>query len=104
MQWTDWAIIQFPPETDPFGAYAKMVADVNSVRDLPEIPTGWCSWYHYYEKINRENILQQTKHLIDLRREIPLRVIQVDDGWQPAWGDWYPNEKFPGGMQEVRNK
>jgi len=33
--------------------------------------------------------------------QLGYRLIQVDDGWQQAYGDWEPNTKFPGGLGSV---
>jgi alpha-galactosidase len=49
-------------------------------------PTGWCSWYQYYAAVAesdlRENIEAIGEH------ELPVDVIQIDDGWQATIGDW----------------
>ncbi len=59
--------------------------------------TGWTSWYNYYTKITEEIILDNLRAYG--LREIPIDVFQIDDGWQPAIGDWTSaNKKFPQGM------
>jgi alpha-galactosidase len=61
---------------------------------------GWTSWYRHYTNITRQSILDD---LAGFREQnIPLDFFQIDDGWQPAVGDWMQsNEKFPGGMKEL---
>ena len=70
---------------------------------FPEIPTGWCSWYHYYERISAADIL---KNLDAISAGAPeLKYIQIDDGYQAAMGDWLePGEKFPGGIAPLIRK
>lgn len=66
---------------------------------LPEtqVPTGWCSWYHYYTKISEKIILQNLKELRS--KNLGLKVFQIDDGYQAEIGDWLEtNDRFPGGM------
>ncbi|TGK04812.1 alpha-galactosidase [Leptospira semungkisensis] len=66
---------------------------------LPEtpVPTGWCSWYHYYTKISEKIILQNLKELRS--KNLGLKVFQIDDGYQKEIGDWLEtNDRFPGGM------
>ncbi len=59
--------------------------------------TGWTSWYNYYTKITEEIILDNLRAYSF--REIPIDYFQIDDGWQPAVGDWTTaNKKFPQGM------
>ncbi|MEI8079852.1 MAG: hypothetical protein WCH61_09535, partial [bacterium] len=39
------------------------------------------------------------------RDRLPMQVIQIDDGWQNAWGDWTPDlKKFPNGMKPIADK
>ena len=45
----------------------------------------------------RENAARARELLGPRAGSDPLRVV-VDDGWQEAWGDWYPNAKFPSGL------
>ncbi|MFN8394803.1 MAG: glycoside hydrolase family 36 protein [Bacteroidia bacterium] len=59
--------------------------------------TGWTSWYNYYTKITEDIILDNLRAFAF--RELPIDYFQIDDGWQPAVGDWTEaNEKFPQGM------
>ncbi len=66
---------------------------------LPQtpVPTGWCSWYHYYTKISEKIILQNLKELRN--KNLGVKVFQIDDGYQAEIGDWLEtNNRFPGGM------
>lgn len=72
--------------------YAEAAAHFNDVvlRD-PAPPTGWATWTVYYEDLTEEAVRT------DLAALPPeLEVVQLDDGWQVLWGDWTPNEDFPG--------
>jgi alpha-galactosidase len=65
----------------------------------PHIPTGWCSWYYYFQAIREDGVVANLERLADLRDELPLEYVQVDDGYQAGIGDWLTvNEKFPHGM------
>lgn len=67
---------------------------------LPQlpVPTGWCSWYHYFTKISEKIILQNLKEL--RTKNLGVKVFQIDDGYQLEIGDWLEtNDKFPGGMK-----
>jgi alpha-galactosidase len=85
--------------------------------DLSEIkkPTaaapllGWTSWYNYYTKISESIILENAKNVLsrytndEERAEI---MVQTDDGWQTAVGDWHSidTQKFPNGMHSVATR
>jgi alpha-galactosidase len=60
--------------------------------------SGWTSWYNYYTKIDEGIILDNLRAYSF--RDIQIDFFQIDDGWQPAVGDWQKaNGKFPQGMK-----
>ena len=63
-------------------------------------PTGWCSWYCFGPRVTAQNILD---NLDAIARQIPgLRYVQIDDGYQPAMGDWLETgAAFGGDIRKV---
>ena len=63
-------------------------------------PSGWCSWYCFGPKVTARQVLD---NLEVIARDIPgLRYIQIDDGYQPAMGDWLETgTAFGGAVQTV---
>ncbi len=62
-------------------------------------PVGWCSWYHYFTKIDEAEMERNLRLVRDARKWIPFTLMQLDDGWQREVGDWLDvNEKFPAGI------
>jgi alpha-galactosidase len=62
---------------------------------------GYTSWYHHYEAISEEAIradLAGCRTLLD-----PGDLFQIDDGWEPAVGDWLEPDpaKFPAGLRPL---
>jgi len=45
-------------------------------------PTGWCSWYYYYEDIPAEEVLRNARWVAANLQEYGMRYVQIDDGWQ----------------------
>jgi alpha-galactosidase len=64
------------------------------------VPTGWCSWYCFGPRVTAAQVLA---NLDFIAREVPsLRYVQIDDGYQPAMGDWLATGKaFGGGVRDV---
>lgn len=64
---------------------------------------GWNSWYDLWDKVTEKDVRENAplaRSALEDRvppSALPLRIV-IDDGWQRAWGDWEPNEKFPSGM------
>lgn len=68
---------------------------------VPAAPvSGWCSYYYYYGQETEEAILENARFIATHRDRCPVDIVQIDDGWQRARGDWMTShpEKFPHGM------
>jgi alpha-galactosidase len=63
---------------------------------------GWCSWYHYFHDITEDALRANLKSLESMRAQFPVDVVQLDDGFQSALGDWdTTNQKFPSGLKKI---
>jgi alpha-galactosidase len=70
--------------------------------------SGWCSWYYAFADVTEDDVRRNLDALVGLRDEVPVEVVQLDDGYQRAVGDWREtNAKFPRGLarlaQEIRD-
>jgi alpha-galactosidase len=69
---------------------------------------GWCSWYQFFGNVSEADLLRTLDALAKARAEFPIDLVQLDDGYQRAVGDWLEtNERFPRGLaplaQEIRS-
>ncbi len=48
-------------------------------------PTVWCSWYRYFEQISSADV-EENLRAVDAN-DLPVDVVQVDDGWSPGLGE-----------------
>src|SRR5215212_3686499 len=66
----------------------------------PSPPTGWCSWYCFGPRVTAQQVLD---NLDFIAKHTPgLRYVQIDDGYQPATGDWLETgAAFGGNVQGV---
>jgi alpha-galactosidase len=95
--------------TDPVGALVECANTLGSRMDAKKwegVPAGWCSWYKYYTRVRETDVLNNLSTLKQLRDIMPVRYIQLDDGYQHAVGDWLKLDqvKFPGGMQFLTHR
>ena len=80
--------------------YAGAVAREGHARTGRSAPTGWSSWYYYFSRVTEDDITENVTALRSLRGDLPIQVVQIDDGYQTAVGDWLAvNQQFPHGMK-----
>ncbi|MBN2084087.1 MAG: alpha-galactosidase [Anaerolineales bacterium] len=96
---TDYAYLSLGA---PAGEYFDAAARENEARTRRAAPAGWSSWYYYFTAIDQKNLERNTDAAAELRPKLPLRLIQLDDGYQADAGVWLErNFKFPSRMDEI---
>lgn len=51
-----------------------------------EAPTGWCTWYQYFTEVTEGDVVENLTAIVEA--DLPIDVVQIDDGWQAEIGDW----------------
>lgn len=49
---------------------------------FPLPPSGWCSWYFYYQEINAEEVKRNAAWIAENLKDYGAVYVQLDDGWQ----------------------
>jgi alpha-galactosidase len=63
-------------------------------------PAGWCSWYCFGPRVTARQVLDNLDFIA--KNSPGLKYIQIDDGYQPAMGDWLETgAAFGGNVQGV---
>jgi hypothetical protein len=82
----------------------KYFAPIDKTR-FPLPPSGWCSWYFFYQEINEDEIKLSAKWIAENLKDFGVQYVQIDDGWQGSGHglgenrDWSTiNKRFPSGM------
>lgn len=67
---------------------------------FPSPPAGWCSWYCFGPRVTAKNVMDNLGAIV---KDAPqLKYVQLDDGYQPAMGDWLETgAAFGGDVQGV---
>src|SRR5215204_2022653 len=75
---------------------------------FPLPPSGWCSWYFYYQEINEEEVRRNARWIAANLKDYGALFVQIDDGWQGTGHglgenrDWTTIDKrFPSGMDTL---
>jgi hypothetical protein len=91
---------------DPFTAlesYAQTIGDAHKVR-LNSIVSGWCNWFYTHEYVTEEEIVRNAEFAARHLKPFGLEFIQIDGGYQRAYGEWEGGENFPHGMKWLARK
>jgi alpha-galactosidase len=105
---TDWACLYSldADDPDPLGPYLEAVGRQAGLADKPQaaIPTGWCSWYQFSSEtytgaVSAQDIRDNLGALAALKDDLPLSILQIDDGFEAQIGDWFDFKPgFPQGV------
>ena len=100
---TDWAVITpfSTDDPDPLREYLEAVAREHGMtsQSIRPVPAGWCSWYHYYNHLSASDIQANLSALTTAHVQLPLELIQIDDGFETSVGDWFSfTPGFPDGV------
>ena len=75
---------------------------------FPLPPSGWCSWYFYYQEINEDEVKRNADWIAENLKDYGAVYVQLDDGWQGTGHglgenrDWTTIDKrFPSGMDRL---
>ncbi len=105
---SDWACIQFVDldSPDPIAPYLEAVARENGARATSPVPVGWCSWYHLFQGVTQGAVEDNLAWLQHHRSEVPMEMVQIDDGYEAEVGDWLDvkHGAFPDGMAAMAAK
>ena len=100
-----WELEEFTLRTGPERKQVLKELAERLVQNHPPLlgktpPTGWCSWYCFGPSVTAQQVLE---NLGFIAKNAPgLKYIQIDDGYQPAMGDWLETgTAFGGNVQAV---
>jgi alpha-galactosidase len=92
-------LLALGPEHELLDLYASHTGQHMQARAQSSVLSGWCSWYQLYTSVSEADVDRNLASLAAQRDRVPLGLIQLDDGYQRAVGDWLElNDKFPSGM------
>jgi alpha-galactosidase len=100
-----WDLEEFTFTTGPDRAALLATLADRIARNHPPLrfaspPAGWCSWYCFGARVTAKNVMDNLGAIV---HDAPqLKYVQLDDGYQPAMGDWLETgSAFGGDVQGV---
>jgi alpha-galactosidase len=100
-----WELEEFTFTTGPrraalLAALAARIDQNHPPLKFAAPPAGWCSWYCFGARVTGRNVMDNLAAIV---KDAPqLKYVQLDDGYQPAMGDWLETgNAFGGDVQGV---
>jgi len=78
--------VSAPSMADALAAWATGFAVAAGAGAPRSAPTAWCSWYQYFTDVSEGDVGENLDAIDEV--DLPVDVVQVDDGWQADVGDW----------------
>jgi alpha-galactosidase len=75
------------------------VGDSLARTEVGSIPPGWCSWSCYFRSVTQEVVVENLRAAE--RLGLPLRIVQVDDGYEAGIGDWLEDDPRFGSLRDT---
>jgi hypothetical protein len=85
---------------EPFSGledYAETCGRLHHVR-LKPIINGWCAWFYAQTQATEDEQLRNAAFIARHLKPYGMEWVQVDDGYQRAFGEWQGNLLYPHGM------
>jgi len=104
---TDWAVLGALSleDSEPLGAYLDLCAEAGHARVPKTAPTGWSSWYYFFESIDRAAFDHNLDWLERHHDSLPMDLVQLDDGFEANVGDWFRfDHRFEGGVKPISRR
>jgi hypothetical protein len=90
-------VLLAPDSCTGLEAYAALCGRLHHVQ-LKPILHGWCSWFYTRIQATEEEQLRNAAFIAQHLKPYGMQWVQIDDGYQRAFGDWEANELYPHGM------
>lgn len=82
--------------------FGHIYAENMNARVSAKVPSIWCSWNGYFDRVDQEDVDNIVDYFNDNRGSFPIDCIQIDDGHQDFLGDWFDvNARFPEGIAGI---
>ena len=95
----------------PEAALANVTAELMRASDgfTPRRPPGgWFSWNSAFAAVDATTVSNELDTIQSMLLPVGLPLVEIDDGWELAWGDWRESSKFPDGLPalaaEIRSR
>ncbi len=87
-----------PTAEDALDALSDALAAAHDGFTPAATPAGWYSWNERFEEIDEAYIAAHVEQVAAELAPLGMDLVEIDDGWALAWGDWTVNPRFGGGM------
>ncbi|TDN90800.1 glycoside hydrolase family 36 protein [Microbacterium sp. BK668] len=88
-----WTVDASPASDGALRSFGDRFGAAAGARVEAAVPRVWCTWYRYFEEVTAADVEENLRE-ID-RLDLPVDVVQIDDGWSLGTGEWTkPDPRF----------
>jgi alpha-galactosidase len=91
-----------PSLSDGLQHIANMWANRLVDTPLTSLGPGWCSWYTYWNTVTSADIAANLDVIV--AEDLPIDVVQIDDGYQAEIGDWLTDRPGFGNVVDIASR
>lgn len=89
-------------QAEGLGPALAAVGDRLGTGQVRTIPPGWCSWSIYFKDVTEEAVVENAEAA--RRLELPVEIVQVDDGYETEIGDWLDVRHEFGSLERLADR
>lgn len=77
----------------------EAVGDRLRIGAVRSVPPGWSTWSCYFKHVSEHDVLENVRAA--RRLELPIEIVQLDDGYESDIGDWFDVRPGFGSVQNL---
>ena len=89
-------------EADGLDGALAAVGERLRIPQVRSIPPGWCSWSYYFKDLTEDDVVENAEAA--RRLDVPVEIVQVDDGYEVEIGDWLDVKREFGSLRRMADR
>jgi alpha-galactosidase len=80
----------------------EAVGDRLRIGAVRSVPPGWSTWSYYFKDVTEQDVLENVEAA--RRLELPIEIVQLDDGYESEIGDWLDDRPEFGSVERLARR
>src|SRR5690349_14783297 len=80
----------------------EAVGDRLGIGSVRSVPPGWSTWSYYFKDVTEQDVVENVEAA--KRLELPIEIVQLDDGYESDIGDWLDVRPAFGSVERLAHR